>query len=153
MSQSKLKLRGGGFKYTTIAKGYSDKYVQWQCSCGQWHTGSPIKESDWPGVSAKHTPQVVIEKWMPIGSKVVIPGRNWGTSTIFTVVGYDLTNWDVFLQRTKELDGDGGRRCNMSSCVPVLRVSEGDVVLAELVADMHKDAGARSLRISSGKDG
>ena len=152
MGQSKFKLRGGGFKYATIAQGYSDRYVQWQCSCGQWHTGSPIKESDWPGVSAKHTPQVVIEKWMPIGSKVVIPGRTWG-DVEFTVMEHDLANWDVFLQRTKELDGEGGRRCNISSCVPVLRVSGGDAVLAELVADMRKDAGARSLRISLGKDG
>jgi len=98
-----------GFKYTSIAPG-SSKYIQWLCSCGSWHTGSAYNT---PSHVHKHIPQVNVEKWLPIGSKAYVPRRGLA----FTVVGYDLDNWDVLLD-LKEPGWDSPGRCSLDNCIP-----------------------------------
>ena len=92
-----------------------DQMVLWRCSCDTYHSGTPIREEDWPG-AGEHQPMINLETWLPIGSKATVTTRSaWAYGMTFRVLAHYADQWDVRL----DCDGDGiGRRCSIVGCVP-----------------------------------
>jgi len=102
-----------------------DGMVLWRCSCGQYHSGTPLGNADDDG----HRPQVNLEAWLPIGSEAVVTTRSaWAYGQTFRVLAHHVEQWDVKL----DCDRDGiGRRCSIVGCVPTRMAQRMRVTVGE----------------------